>query len=89
MDALMAISENSDTPETIRLWFQNIVNFWIESCWCYLYRAIDKSGNLIDIYLISDNRSATVEVFFKVHIKTTGILPKQITIDKEPALSYG
>lgn len=37
----------------------------IEGRWCYLYRAIDKKGDLVDVYL-SDSRDQTAaEKFFK------------------------
>jgi putative transposase len=58
----------------------------VEGRWCYLYRAIDKEGNLVDVYLSAVRDQAAAERFFKQAIKTTDVVPNQITTDKEPAL---
>jgi transposase-like protein len=51
----------------------------------YLYREIDKEGNLIDVYLSDKRDKEAAKRFFKNCIKTTGVTPFQITTDKEPA----
>jgi len=51
----------------------------------YLYRAIDKAGNLIDVYLSDKRDKAAAEKFFKSCVATTDVHPIQITTDKEPA----
>ena len=53
----------------------------------YLYRAIDKEGNLIDVYLSDTRDKKAAEAFFKSCALTTGTLPTQITTDKEPAFA--
>ena len=58
----------------------------VGGCWCYFYRAIDKEGNLVDVYLSDVRDQAAAEAFFNQAQKTTGITPEQITTDKEPAL---
>jgi putative transposase len=58
----------------------------VEGRWCYLYRAIDKEGNLVDVYLSDTRDQAAAERFFRQAQLTTGITPIQITTDKEPAL---
>ena len=58
----------------------------VEGRWCYLYRAIDKEGNLIDVYLSDVRDQDAAENFFLQAETTTGITPDQITTDKEPAL---
>ena len=58
----------------------------MEGRWCYLYRAIDKEGDLVDVYLSGVRDQAAAEAFFKQANTTTGIIPDQITTDKEPAL---
>jgi len=57
-----------------------------EGRWCYLYRAIDKESNLVDVYLSDVRDQAAAERFFRQAQKTTGTTPIQITTDKEPAL---
>lgn len=47
---------------------------------------IDKDGNLVDVYLSDVRDQQAAEQFFKQCIVTTGVIPKQITTDKEPTL---
>jgi transposase-like protein len=51
----------------------------VEGRWCYLYRAIDKEGNLIDVYLSDVRDRSAAEKSFMQSQKTTGITPTQIT----------
>jgi len=37
----------------------------IKGYWYYLYRAIDKEGNLVDVYLSESRDQAAAEAFFK------------------------
>jgi len=67
-------------------WHIDATYLRIEGRWCYLYRAIDKKGNLVDVYLSDVRDQAAAEAFFKQAAKTSGVCPEQITTDKEPAL---
>ena len=67
-------------------WHVDSTYLKIEGRWRYFYRAIDKEGNLVDVYLSDVRDQAAAEAFFKQAINTTGIVPEQITTDKEPAL---
>jgi putative transposase len=67
-------------------WHADATYIRVEGRWCYLYRAIDKKGNLVDVYLSDVRDQAAAESFFHQAKKTTGIVPTQITTDKEPAL---
>jgi len=67
-------------------WHADATYLCIKGHWYYLYRAIDKEGNLVDVYLSDKRDQAAAEAFFKQAEKTTGITPEQIIIDKEPAL---
>lgn len=68
-------------------WHMDVTYVFLENRWCYLYRAIDSSRALVDVYL-SDTRDAKAAIhFFKQCAKTTGIKPTHITTDKEPALA--
>lgn len=53
----------------------------IHGHWCYLYGAIDKEGDLVDVYLSDERDQAAAEAFFKQCEKTTGVTPSQITTD--------
>src|SRR6056297_1709308 len=67
-------------------WHADPTYVCIKGYWHYLYRAIDKEGNLVDVYLSDVRDQAAAEAFFKQAEKTTGITPEQIKTDKEPAL---
>ena len=67
-------------------WHADATYVCIKGYWCYLYRAIDKAGNLVDVYLSDARDQTAAEAFFKQAINTTGVTPEQITTDKEPAL---
>ncbi len=67
-------------------WHADVTYLRIEGRWCYFYRAIDKEGNLVDVYLSDVRDQEAAEAFFKQAAKTAGVYPEQITTDKEPAL---
>lgn len=67
-------------------WHVDATYLRIEGRWCYLYRAIDKDGDLIDVYLSDVRDQAAAEAFFVQAAKTSGIYPEKITTDKEAAL---
>lgn len=67
-------------------WHADATYIKVEGRWCYLYRAIDKEGNLVDVYLSDVRDQAAAEAFFEQAQNTSGVTPEQITTDKEPAL---
>ena len=67
-------------------WHVDATYLKIEGRWCYLYRAIDKDGNLVDVYLSDVRDQQASENFFNQANKTSGVIPSQITTDKEKAL---
>lgn len=69
-------------------WHIDATYLKIQGHWYYLYRAIDKQGNLIDVYLSDTRDKQAAKNFFKSCIQCVKKPPKQITTDKEPAL-YG
>lgn len=54
----------------------------IKGHWYYLYRAIDKAGNLVDVYLSETRNKKAAIRFFKQCLQTTKVTPSQITTDK-------
>ncbi|MDF1795243.1 MAG: IS6 family transposase [Coxiellaceae bacterium] len=68
-------------------WHMDITYCAIKGHWYYLYRAIDKAGNLVDVYLSETRNKKAATRFFKQCQETTGITPNQITTDKEPGFS--
>lgn len=65
-------------------WHADATYVKISGRWCYLYRAIDKEGNLVDVYLSDTRDQVAAEKFFKQATKITEVIPEQITTDKEP-----
>jgi transposase-like protein len=49
--------------------------------WCYLYRAIDGNGNLIDAMLSEKRGMDAAQRFFRQALKTVGHAPEQATTD--------
>jgi len=70
-----------------RKWHMDITYLKVKGHDMYLYRAIDKAGNLIDVYLSDVRNKKAAYRFFKQCAKTTGIIPEKITTDKESCFS--
>ena len=50
--------------------------------WHYLYRAIDREGNLVDTMLSSTRDLAAAKAFLKQAVVTIGHKPDRVTTDK-------
>jgi putative transposase len=70
-------------------WHADPTYIKVEGRWCYLYRCIDKEGNLVDVYLSNTRDDEAANAFFQQCFDTTCVLPDQITVDKERALANG
>ena len=60
----------------------------VKSEWCYLYRAVDKFGLTIDIYLSKRRDTASAKRFFQKAFRSSGV-PEKVNIDKNKALFRG
>jgi len=49
--------------------------------WCYLYRAIDRQGDLIDTMLSEHRDMAAAKAFFRSAKSATGMTPDRVTTD--------
>src|SRR3954469_3288501 len=47
--------------------------------WCYLYRAIDRSGALVDVRLSETRDMAAAKAFFRSAKAVTGVTPARVT----------
>jgi putative transposase len=66
-------------------WYVDETDLRVQGRWCYLYRAIDRDGHLIDARL-SDTRDLTAaEAFFRSAWTVTGEMPDRITTDGHDA----
>jgi transposase-like protein len=53
--------------------------------WHYLYRAIDREGNLVDTMLSPTRDLAAAKAFFKQAVATVGHKPERVTTDGNDA----
>jgi transposase-like protein len=64
-----------------RHWHVDETYLRVHGRWCYLYRAIDRQGNLVDT-LLSEHRDMTsAQAFFRSARAATGITPERVTTD--------
>ena len=49
--------------------------------WCYLYRAIDRAGALVDVLFSEHRDMAAAKAFFRSAKAVTGITPARVTTD--------
>src|SRR5215211_8806726 len=49
--------------------------------WCYLYRAIDRNGNLVDVLFSEQRDMAAAQAFFRSAKAVTGLTPDRVTTD--------
>ncbi len=64
-----------------RSWYVDETYLKVHGRWCYLYRAIDRSGALVDV-LFSEHRDiAAAQAFFRSSKAVTGVTPDRVTTD--------
>ena len=63
-------------------WYVDETYVKIKGHWCYLYRAIDRAGNLVDTMLSEKRDLQSAKAFFKQAIETVGHKPDRVTTDK-------
>jgi putative transposase len=64
-----------------RSWYVDETYGKIQGRWCYLYRAIDTSGALVDVRLSETRDMAAARAFFRSAKTVTGITPARVTTD--------
>lgn len=68
-----------------RSWYVDETYLKVGGAWCYLYRAIDRDGTLVDTMLSPTRDKAAAKRFFKQAIATVGYKPARVTTDRHPA----
>jgi putative transposase len=66
-------------------WYVDETYIKVQGQWCYLYRAIDRDGHLIDVRLSDTRDLAAAEAFFRSAWTVTGVMPDRITTDGHDA----
>lgn len=69
------------------VWHLDKTYIKVKGEWCYIYRAIDREGNTLDIQLCKTRDLQSAYMFMKRLVKTFGE-PTVLTTDKAPALLY-
>jgi putative transposase len=64
-----------------RSWYVDETYLKVQGGWCYLYRAIDRDGNLVDTMLSKSRDLAAAQAFFRSAKATTGFTPDRVTTD--------
>src|SRR6185436_9651295 len=64
-----------------RKWHVDETYLKVQGRWCYLYRAIDRDGNLVDTLLSEYRDMAAAQAFFRSAKSATGMTPDQVTTD--------
>ncbi|WP_211257487.1 IS6 family transposase [Muricoccus aerilatus] len=64
-----------------RHWHVDETYLKVRGRWCYLYRAIDRDGNLVDTMLSEHRDMAAAQAFFRSAKAATGITPERVTTD--------
>ena len=62
-------------------WYVDETYIKVGGHWCYLYRAIDRDGNLVDCMLSRQRDRKTAKYFFKGAVKVVGHKPDRVTTD--------
>ena len=64
-----------------RRWYVDETYLKIKGKWSYLYRAIDREGNLVDSMLSATRDMTAAQRFFRSSLSVINQLPKQVTTD--------
>lgn len=66
-------------------WYVDETYIKVNGTWCYLYRAIDRDGNLVDVMLSETRDMGAAQTFFQQAVATTGQPPERVTTDGHTA----
>src|SRR3954452_9540044 len=64
-----------------RRWYVDETYLKVKGRWCYLYRAIDRDGNLVDSMLSATRDMGAAQRFFRSAQSMITAAPKQVTPD--------
>ncbi len=62
-------------------WYVDETYIKVDGRWCYLYRAIDRNGHLVDGRLSETRDLAAAKAFFRSALTVTGVVPDRVTSD--------
>ena len=73
------IAAPSRAARRIRRQYQTYLK--VHGRWCYLYRAIDRNGTLVDVLFSEHRDMAAAQAFFRSAKAVTGVTPDRVTTD--------
>jgi transposase-like protein len=56
----------------------------VAGLWVYLYRAVDRFGQVIDVYASTRRNAEAARLFFQPARTTTGVAPVEVITDRAP-----
>ena len=62
-------------------WYVDETYIKVDGRWCYLYRAINRSGALVDVMFSEHRDMAAAQAFFRSAKAVTGVVPDRVTTD--------
>jgi putative transposase len=71
----------SDEGKEARSWYVDETYVNVKGTWCYLYRAIDRDGNLVDSMVNEKRDMDAAKRFFQQAIEVVGHAPEWVTTD--------
>ena len=63
------------------VWYVDETYLRVQGRWCYLYRAIDQEGNLVDVRLSEKRDMAAAKAFFKQAHEVADVPPERVFTD--------
>jgi putative transposase len=67
--------------KAVRSWYVDETYIKVHGHWRYLYRAIDRSGALVDVLFSEHRDMAAAKAFFESATMVTGVTPDRVTTD--------
>ncbi len=64
-----------------RSWYVDETYIKVDGRWCYVYRAIDRSGALVDVLFSGHRDMRAARAFFRSAKAVTGVTPDRVTTD--------
>ncbi len=68
-----------------RSWYVDETYLKVGGAWCYLYRAIDRDGHLVDVRLSETRDMDAAQQFFRQAVGAVGHVPERVTTDGHDA----
>jgi transposase-like protein len=86
---IYSFNNQSSSKKTSRengvIWYIDETYIKVSGKWCYLYRAIDTNGNLVDCRLSDQRDFSAATEFFKSALQISETPPERATTDGHPS----